>query len=154
MLDAINRLQTVLSQASHYLLTPSKAFYKPQPQVIFFDLDDDRENHFSLPRKSTLQIDDISSKIVVFNSHARRRGEIVTVKVSMPNIKVYKINNVEGDDEEEVIASQLSPVFDDETGQILNNEFYLSFLAQVKGLALQTFYVKQLKPEDGTNTYV
>ena len=152
MLDAINRLQTVMSQTAHYLLTPSKAFYKPQPNTIFFDLDDDRENHNSLPKMSVLQIEDTSSKVVVFNSHARRRGEVVTVKVSVPNIKVYRINNVEGDDEEEVLPSQLSPVFDDETGQILNNEYYLSFLAQVKGLALQTFYVKQLKPEDGTNT--
>ena len=96
MLDAIERLQRTMSQSAHYLLTGSKAFYKPQANTIFFDLDDDRENHFSLPKMSTLQIDDTSSKVVVFNSHARRRGEVVTIKVSMPQIKVYKVNNIEG----------------------------------------------------------
>lgn len=49
---------------------------------------------------------------------------------------------------EEFIQCQLSPVFDDQ-GQILNNEFYLSFLAQLKGMALETYYIQQLRPEEG-----
>ena len=76
---------------------------------------------------------------------------MITVKVSDPNVRVFRINMVEGEEEEEAVQSQLSPVFDDETGQILNNEFYLSFLAQAKGFALQTYYVKLLKPEEGIN---
>ena len=38
-------------------------------------------------------------RVVLFNSHARRRTEVVTVKVSIPNVRVYKIHNIEGDDE-------------------------------------------------------
>ena len=49
---------------------------------------------------------------------------------------------------EEFIQCPLSPVFDDQ-GQILNNEFYLSFLAQLKGMALGTYYIQQLRPEEG-----
>ena len=76
----------------------------------------------------------------------------MTIKVSNPNVRVYKINNIEGDEEEEILPSQLTPVFDDEEGQVLNTEFYLSFLAQVKGLALQTYFVKIMRPEEGVNT--
>ena len=43
-----------------------------------------------------------------------------------------------------------SVVFDDQ-GQILNNEFYLSFLSQLKGMALETYYIQQLRPEEGNN---
>ena len=67
-------------------------------------------------------------------------------------MRVYRINNVEGDEEEEAVPCQISPVFDEEQGQVLNTEFELSFLGQVKGLALQTYYVKGLRPEEGVNT--
>ncbi len=78
----------------------------------------------------------------------------MTIKVSSSNIRVYRINNVEGEDEEEAIDCQISPVFDESQGQgqIENNEFYLTFLAQVKGFGLQTYFIKSLRPEDGANT--
>ena len=98
MLEAINRLQVVLSQAGHYLLFPSKAFYKAKMDTIYFSLDDDRKTHSSLPKQSVLQLDHMedTAKVVVFNSHARRRGEVVTVKIATPNVRVYRVNNIEG----------------------------------------------------------
>ena len=59
-----------------------------------------------------------------------RRTETVTVRVSESNVRVYKINDVDGEDEEEDLPIQISPVFDGE-GQISNTEYQLSFLAQV-----------------------
>ena len=94
---------------------------------------------------------DEPSKVVLFNSHARRRTEVVTVKISLPNVRVYKLHNIDGDDEEESIQCQLLPVFDDQ-GEVLNNEFYLSFLAQLKGMALETYFIQQMRPEEGENT--
>jgi hypothetical protein len=84
MLESIQRLQVVISQSAHYLLTSSKTFYKPT-ETIFFDLDDAREHHFALPKQKTIILEhaDDTGKIVVYNSHARRRSEVVTVKVSL-----------------------------------------------------------------------
>ncbi len=42
-------------------------------------------------------------------------------------------------------------MFDDGQNQIMNTEYELSFLADVKGLALQTYYVKMQRPEEGVN---
>ena len=64
----------------------------------------------------------------------------------------FKVHSIEGDDEEEPLQCQLSPVFDEDQGQIVNNEFYLSFLAQQKGLSLETYYIQALRPEEGDNT--
>lgn len=75
----------------------------------------------------------------------------MSIRVSLPNIRIYKVTNIEGEDEEEQIPCQLSPVFDDQ-GQILNSEYQLTFLAQVKGLGLHSYYIQQLRQEDGTNT--
>ena len=51
---------------------------------------------------------------------------------------------------EETQPSQISPVFkgDDE---ISNNEFELTFLVTVPAMGLQTYYVRELKSEDGAN---
>ena len=119
----------------------------------WFDIDDFRKSWDSLPKQSHISIDSANepTRVVLFNSHARRRTEVVTVKVSIPNIKVYKIQNVDGEDEEESVQCQLSPVFDDQ-GQILNNEYYFSFLAQLKGMALETYFIQQLRPEEGDNS--
>ena len=126
MVESIHKLQQVMVHAGHYLMTSSKSYYKPSLGTAWFDLDDFRENYDSLPKQHTINIEspDEPSRVILFNSHARRRTEVVTVKVSIPNIRVYKIHNIEGDDEEEFIQCQLSPVFDDQ-GQILNNEYYL-----------------------------
>ncbi|TRY68325.1 hypothetical protein TCAL_04678 [Tigriopus californicus] len=154
MLQSIQGLQEVIAGAAHYLLTPSKSFYKaPDKDSIFFDLDENRASHSSEATPSILQIgsQQEKSKVVIFNSHARRRSEIVSIRVSLPNIRVYKVTNIEGEDEEEPIPCQLSPVFDDQ-GQILNSEYQLTFLAQVKGLGLHSYYIQQLRQEDGRNT--
>ena len=75
MLESIKRLQVIMSHCSHYLLTPSKAFYKPNLPENWFDLDDFREQHDSLPEQSTIQIGhpDQPSKVVIFNSQGRLR---------------------------------------------------------------------------------
>ena len=76
----------------------------------------------------------------------------MTVLVSDPNVRVYKINNIDGDDEEENIVSQISPVFTGDKNQISNSEYQLSFLSQVKGLSLMTYFIAALSPEEGQNT--
>ena len=83
MVDSIHRLQTIMSQSAHYLLTSSKAFYKPKLENHWFDIDDFRKSWDSLPKQSVIQIDsaDEPSKVVLFNSHARRRTEVVSINI-------------------------------------------------------------------------
>ena len=35
--------------------------------------------------------------------------------------------------------------------QISNTEYQLSFLAQAKGMSLQSYFIQQLRPEEGAN---
>ena len=77
MLQSIQRLQAIMSHSTHYLLTPSKAFYKPNLQEEWFNLDDFREQHDSLPQQSTIEIGHAEqpSRVVIFNSQGRHRYE-------------------------------------------------------------------------------
>ena len=56
----------------------------------------------------------------------------------------------EGEEEEETEPSQLSPVFTRD-GEISNEEFELSFLATIPALGLMTYYIRELKSDDGPN---
>ena len=64
--------------------------------ILFFLQDDYRDHHDSLPKKSILSIEhpDEPSRVVVFNSHARRRTEVVTVLINLSNVKVNKLCTV------------------------------------------------------------
>lgn len=76
MMSSINNLQRVMARASDYLLTPNKNNYKSKPEEEeLFNLDDARDDHKSLPKQMTIQIEhaEESYRVVVFNSHARRR---------------------------------------------------------------------------------
>jgi len=152
MLQSINMLQEVISQATNFLLTKSKANYKPNLQTTYFDLDDSRTAAWSIPTKTVIQVDhpDMPTRVVITNSHARRRQEMVSLRVSKPDIRVYYMNMIEDEEEEEMIPIQISPVFKTE-GDISNEQFELIFLATVPALGMQTYYVRQNKAEEGKN---
>merc|ERR1719347_51596 len=74
---------------------------------------------------------------------------MISLLVSKPDAKVYFINVIEGDEEEEVLETQVSPVFNKD-GEILNTEFEISFLVTVPALGLQSYYLKEISAEEGT----
>ena len=87
----------------------------------------------------------MSSRLVVFNSHGRRRQELVTFKVSKPDVLVYVMAPIEDEDEEEeAVPTQISPVFSREGGELVNTEFQITFLATVPALGMQTYFVRQV----------
>jgi len=89
LLKSIQAVQSVMSQSANFLLTSSKAFFKPALETTYFDLDDSRTVAWSIPQQKVIQIEESGtpSRVVVYNSHGRRRQELVTFKVSLTNIK-------------------------------------------------------------------
>ena len=57
---AIKNLQSVISHATHYLLSSGRVFYKPQFETqhtrLHFDLDDARASPTARPLKTVLQV--------------------------------------------------------------------------------------------------
>ena len=81
----------------------------------------------------------------MFNSHGRRRQELVTFKVSKPDVLVYVMATIEDEEEEEeTVQTQISPVFSRESGELVNTEFQITFLATVPALGMQTYYIRQV----------
>ena len=151
MLSSINLLQEIISQSANFLLSKNKAGYKADTNTLFFDLDDARSMAWGVPQQSVIQISESPNRVVFYNSHARRRQELVTLRVSRSDIKVYFMAKVDEDEEEEETeASQLSPVFTKD-GEISNEEFELTFLVTIPALGLMSYYIRELKSDDGSN---
>ena len=150
MLNSIELLQDVISQSANFLLNKNKASFTPDLKTEYFDLDDTRSMAWGLPSQTVIQIAEQPIRVVIYNSHARRRQEMVSLRVSKADIKVYIMSMTDDIEEEEILPSQLSPVFNKD-GEISNEEFELTFLVTVPSLGLQTYYIKELKSEDGPN---
>ena len=72
---------------------------------------------------------------MAFNSHAKFRTETVSLRVSDANVRVYKINDIDGEDEEEDLPIQISPVFDAE-GQVWPPTQFFSIRSLIYGLVI------------------
>ena len=88
MLESIDKLQEVISQSAGFLLHKNKASYSPDVNTQYFDLDDARSMAWGVPSQSVISVHDQPSRVVIYNSHARRRQEMVTFRVSKADIKV------------------------------------------------------------------
>ncbi|XP_023340187.1 alpha-mannosidase 2 isoform X2 [Eurytemora carolleeae] len=157
MLLSIKAMQFVIQQSTNFLLTTKKPNYTPRTDTAYFDLDDLRSESWSIPKKTVIDVDNAGglSRLVIYNSQARKRQEMVTVRVSSHNIKVYMMSKIEDEyqdggreEEEEVeLPCQISPVFIKD-GEISNSEYELTFLANVPALALETYFLRGVGTEE------
>lgn len=146
MRDYLNRLYESIQdsvklqqQTIELLVQPTTKGY--QHSFIISELE--RDNFNRMARKTPSHVTpDKSVDVVLFNSLAQERFEIVLLRVLKPNVKVIDSNGNE-------LAYQINPVFnvtenhDTMTRRIFvsNREFELMFLAKLPALSLTTFTV-------------
>lgn len=145
MRDYLNRLYesiqdaVKLQQQTIELLLQSNSNY--QQNFIISELERDNSNH--MPRKTPIQVlPDKSIDVIVFNSLAQERVEIVLLRTLKPNVKVQDSNGNE-------LPYQINPVFNITEHQDTYNrkivisakEYELMFLAKLPALSLATFTV-------------
>jgi hypothetical protein len=64
--------------------------YQPNSEFVYFNLDDMRKHHYSIPEKTVVFVGEglESQRVVLYNSLTGRRQELVTLRVPTPNVKV------------------------------------------------------------------
>jgi hypothetical protein len=64
--------------------------YQPNSEFVYFDMDDMRKQHYSIPEKTVIFVGEgsESQRVVLYNSLTWRRQELVTLRVSTHNVKV------------------------------------------------------------------
>ena len=146
MRDYLNRLYESIQdsvklqqQTIELLIQPSKENF--QHNFVISELE--RDNFNRMPKKTPCQVTaDKSVEVVLYNSLAQERLEIVLLRVLKPNVKIIDATGNE-------LPYQINPVFnvtenhDTQTRRIFvsNREFELMFLAKLPALSLSVFTV-------------
>ncbi len=91
MQTSITSSQKVIDQCAHYLLHPNKFTFNQQWGTEHFIVDDPYAKPNELPNKTVIKISNAFPvrSIVLYNSLAYERVQVVTIRVSYYNIQVY-----------------------------------------------------------------
>nr|CAD7594452.1 unnamed protein product [Timema genevievae] len=183
--DAIRGSQHIIQQSVYALLTRNKFTHTfsafdilkrvassqdlPDSEFTYFDLDDVRKHHYSIPEKTVLAFgpDMEAHTVVLFNSLTWQRKELVTVRVSTAYVKVpypqyiisptwqckelVTVTNSDGD----LVPSQTSPVFL-RSGSVADSHYDIMFIGEVPPLGLATYRIHAVHPGDkhmGSSTF-
>ncbi|XP_033223814.1 alpha-mannosidase 2 [Belonocnema kinseyi] len=96
----------------------------------------DRDSYEKLPKKIPISISvDENRKIILFNSLAQPRHEVVSVKVTSYKMRVL-------DPHKNPIPYQIAPVMN--ATSITHDMYLLLFIADLKPLSLATYYIQQI----------
>ncbi|XP_054262638.1 alpha-mannosidase 2 isoform X2 [Macrosteles quadrilineatus] len=143
MLLAIKNCQHVIQLMAHYLLSPAQSTYKLEEDAVYFDLDHGRKLAYSLPGQKTLVFNSIreSHRVVIYNSLSWVREEVVTLRVSTPDLKVtdWKGN---------VLQAQVDPHC--QLVDIHSQCYELSFVVTVEALGMSTYFIYLVSPDDSS----
>lgn len=147
LVDAIKSSHHVMQQAAHFLISPSKEMYVPDPFAEYFNLDDIRKLPSSLPEQSLLKFSrGINSiRVVIFNSLTWKREEVVSLRVATVDVQIK-------DSDGNVVPSQVSPLC--QLIDITKQCFLLSFVAVVQPLGLTTYFLEQAFTDNQRSTKV
>nr|CAD7399005.1 unnamed protein product [Timema cristinae] len=126
--DAIRGSQHIIQQSVYALLTRNMDL--PDSEFTYFDLDDVRKHHYSIPEKTVLAFgaDMEAHTVVLFNSLTWQRKELVTVRVSTAYVKT-------------------SPVFL-RSGSVADSHYDIMFIGEVPPLGLATYRIHAVHPGD------
>lgn len=137
MLLAILNCQNVIQRSVNVLLSGPGSDV-PGSETIFYNIDDSRRTFDAIAEQHTITIGPElnTKKVVIFNSLAFTRHEVVTFFVSTPYIQVVDLTG-------KLVRCQISPVFEHRSTMSLS-KYSLSFIANIPPMALVSYVITAL----------
>lgn len=144
-----------LQESTIEMLMQNKSSTADKYHIIVSELE--RESYNKLPKKTPITIQrDKSVEVILFNSLAQERLELVTLRTTSANVKIYDNNNTE-------VKIQINPVWNiteasDNNLQTVNllrastHLFEVIFIANLPPLALVRYTVKHSEKRESLAT--
>ncbi|GFS11954.1 alpha-mannosidase [Elysia marginata] len=146
LLNGLHDAKRVVAECAAFLLhEDKKAFSYSETEGSEFNLDETRENHDSLPEKPTLKVKDAvlpgGSPVIVYNSLAQARVEVVSVHTDWPYVKITGPDGLP-------VHSQVEPVWPKGKGHESSGPtlgiYSVKFVANLTGLAITKYLVHKV----------
>lgn len=140
LIRSVNECQYVIQQAAHYLLAIDQRNYAVKEGALYYELGEKYTEHNRLASKMILALQSGSSvPVVIYNSDAHHRFELVTLRISSPFVEVIGKKG-------KMVPCQVDPVFI-QSGEASPTMFDITFLADVPSLSLTTYTIKTVEPD-------
>ncbi|XP_030764706.1 alpha-mannosidase 2 isoform X1 [Sitophilus oryzae] len=143
LLDSIHNCQRVIQLCTNILLEGTGSQGPYEQDVNYYSFEDVWHSHNSLPERLqiTIGVPDLpTKKIVIYNSLAFARHEVVTFHINIPFIKVFDFRG-------KIVPSQISPIF--EYGSSMSQTKYeLAFVANIPAFGTVSYTVTAVYEEN------
>ncbi|XP_050523263.1 alpha-mannosidase 2 isoform X2 [Daktulosphaira vitifoliae] len=148
LFEGIQDCSFVQSFSVQSLLVKDEASVSPSAKIIIPD--SDRQSYDKPPYRLALNLDKNKPRsVVVFNSHGRRRYELIKILLSEPYVRVVDSENV-------ALKHQINPIWNvtktDEPLSISKVCYELLFFATLEPLSLTTFTVHRSLNAEGLSS--
>ncbi|ELU10739.1 hypothetical protein CAPTEDRAFT_167403 [Capitella teleta] len=133
LLSALQNMKTVITESAHFLLVKDRTHYVYSSTRPFFDVDETRSTHDSLPAKTTIVLSDKPVPVAFYNSLSHTRNCVIRLYVNTPHVEVH-------DPSGNVIVSQVDPFW--VSNEEMSSELYkLHFVVSVPPLGLASYSI-------------
>ena len=138
MLDGLHEAKRIVAECSAFLLHEDKKMYNYlESDGPEYGHDETRQSHNSLPEKPVLRVKDMlvssgGAPVILYNSLAQPRVEVVSVHTDWPYVKVTGPDGVS-------LHSQVEPLWPVEKGpesSLILGVYSVKFVANLTGLAV------------------
>lgn len=138
MLKGVMDCKSIIVESASLLMLENKNDYK-YPKEPLFSMDEDRKTHDSLPERTVLDVTEVTSSVLFYNSLAQEREQVEAVFVTSPFVEVQTPDGV-------TVEAQVDPVWESPTVMI-EKKFKVSFLVRAPALGIARYTLRKVQPE-------
>ncbi|XP_021376985.1 alpha-mannosidase 2x-like [Mizuhopecten yessoensis] len=138
MLKGVMDCKTIIVEAASFLMLENKKDYK-YPKEPLFSLDEDRKSHDSLPERTVLDVTEVTSSVLFYNSLGHEREQVVAVYVTSPFIEVQTPGGT-------TVQAQVDPIWESPTIMV-SKKFKVWFVVRVPALGIARYTLRKVQPE-------
>lgn len=137
LFESLSDMTNLQSFAIQSLIASESRFFANSSNQIFVLSESDRDSYEKLPKKIPINVGDRETKkIVLFNSLAQPRHEIIKIKVSTCKIQVLDSRRIP-------IPYQIAPVMN--ATSIVHDSYLVLFVADLKPLTIAVYHLQRLE---------
>ncbi|OWF39114.1 Alpha-mannosidase 2x [Mizuhopecten yessoensis] len=136
--EGVMDCKTIIVEAASFLMLENKKDYK-YPKEPLFSLDEDRKSHDSLPERTVLDVTEVTSSVLFYNSLGHEREQVVAVYVTSPFIEVQTPGGT-------TVQAQVDPIWESPTIMV-SKKFKVWFVVRVPALGIARYTLRKVQPE-------
>ncbi|GAB1607137.1 alpha-mannosidase 2x-like [Argonauta hians] len=137
LMNSLLDMKRLTSEAMTFLMLKDKSSYIYSKDKPLFDIDERREKHFSVPRKTVFKLSETPQPVLFYNSLAQPRDAMVSIHVDTPFVVVR-------DAKGKALVSQVDLVWP-EHDSASAEEFKVSFVASLEALGIAHYTVEKAR---------